>query len=290
MSSTVIITIISLSILAVIAAVILYFVAQKFKVYEDPRIDEVQDILPASNCGGCGFAGCRNFAEALVAAETFEGLNCPVGGKEVMDAAAKLLGKSAVEADPLVAVLLCNGSPEHRPQSSYYDGANDCRIQHGLYMGETDCSYGCLGNGDCVRACLFDAMYMDPLTKLPVISDDKCVACGACVKACPRQIIELRKKAKKDRKIYVACSNCDKGGPARKACRVACIACSKCFKVCEYDAIVIKDNLAYIDATKCTFCRKCVTECPTNSIIELNFPPRKPKVEVQQEVADSKTD
>src|SRR5665811_996866 len=152
MDPVILITIISLSLLALISAVILYFVAQKFKVFEDPRIDEVQDVLPAANCGGCGFAGCRNFAEALVKADTFEGLNCPVGGSEVMEQAAK-----------------------------------------------------------------------------------------------------------KDRKIYVACSNCDKGGPARRACKVACIGCGKCVKVCNFDAITIENNLAYIDATKCTFCRKCVT-------------------------------
>jgi ferredoxin len=141
-----------------------------------------------------------------------------------------------------------------------------------------------MGWGDCERACAFDALHMDPSTGLPVISDDKCVSCGACVKACPRNLIELRKKAKKDRKIYVACSNCDKGGPARKACKVACISCNKCFKVCEFDAITIADNLAYIDAKKCTFCRKCPVECPTNAIIELNFPPRKPKIEIQVEI------
>jgi len=281
MSSIVLITIISLSLLALFSAIILYFVARKFKVFEDPRIDEVQNVLPAANCGGCGFAGCRNFAEALVRAENFEDLNCPVGGAGVMGQAAKILGKVAPVADPLVAVLLCNGTPEFRPNTSNYDGAPDCRIINTLYGGETDCSFGCLGKGDCVRACKFSAMYMDLNTGLPVISDDKCIACGACVKACPRNIIELRKKAKKDRKIYVACSNCDKGGPARRACKVACIACSKCFKVCEFDAITIENNLAYIDATKCTFCRKCVAECPTNSIIELNFPPRKPKVEAQ---------
>ncbi len=286
MSPTILITIISLSLLALISAVILYFVAQKFKVHEDPRIDEIQAVLPAANCGGCGFAGCRNFAEALVNADTFEGLNCPVGGAEVMDIAAKILGKEALVVDPLVAILLCNGTPEYRPRTSKYDGASDCRISHNLYIGETDCSYGCLGNGDCVRACSFDAMYMDTATELPVIIDDKCVACGACMKACPRNLIELRKKAKKDRKIYVACSNCDKGGPARKACKLACIACNKCFKVCEFGAIAIENNLAYIDAKKCTFCRKCVTECPTNSIIELNFPPRKPKVEVQTETVN----
>jgi electron transport complex protein RnfB len=286
MSITILITVICLSALALIASIILYFIAQKFKVYEDPRIDEVQDILPAANCGGCGFAGCRNFAEALVSADTFEGLNCPVGGSEVMGKAAAILGKEAVAVDPLVAVLLCNGTPDNRPRTSIYDGVSKCRIAGNLYMGETDCSYGCLGNGDCVEACTFDAMYMDRITGLPVILDEKCVACGACVKACPRNLIELRKKARKDRKIYVACSNCDKGGPARRACKVACIACNKCFKVCEFGAITIENNLAYIDATKCTFCRKCVAECPTNSIIELNFPPRKQKPEVRAETVN----
>jgi Na+-translocating ferredoxin:NAD+ oxidoreductase RNF subunit RnfB len=285
MSPTVIITIVSLSLLAFFSAVILYFIAQKFKVFEDPRIDEVQAILPAANCGGCGFAGCRNFAEALVKAETFEGLVCPVGGAPVMGEAARILGKEALAVEAKVAVLKCNGSPEFRPQTTIYDGVPDCRITHSLYLGETDCSYGCLGKGDCERACTFDALHMDQATRLPVILDEKCTSCGACVKACPRNLIELRKKAKKDRKIYVACSNCDKGGPARRACKVACIACNKCFKVCEFDAIRIENNLAYIDASKCTFCRKCVAECPTSSILEINFPPRKPKVEAAAENA-----
>lgn len=287
MSLTVLITVICLSLLALASAVILYFVAQKFKVFEDPRIDEVQAVLPAANCGGCGFAGCRNMAEALVKADNFEGLNCPVGGAPVMAEAARILGKVAPVVDPTVAVLLCNGSPGFRPRTSRYNGASDCRISHSLYIGDTDCSYGCLGNGDCERACAFDALHMDPFTGLPVIIDDKCVSCGACVKACPRHLIEMRKKVKKDRKIYVACSNCDKGGPARRACKVACIACNKCFNVCEFSAITIENNLAYINAHKCTFCRKCVVECPTDAIIELNFPPRKPKVEVQVEIINS---
>jgi electron transport complex protein RnfB len=267
-----------------ISAVILYIVAQKFKIFEDPRIDEIQALLPAANCGGCGFAGCRNFAEALVKAEKLEGLNCPVGGIEVMNMAAKLVGKEACFTDPLVAVLLCNGTPEFSPRSSIYDGASDCRISHNLYIGETNCSYGCLSKGDCIRVCSFNAIHMDASSRLPVIIDEKCVACGACVRACPRNLIELRKKARKDRKIYVSCSNRDKGGPARKACSVACIGCNKCVKVCESDAITIEENLAFIDAVKCTFCRKCVAECPTNAIIEINFSPRKSKVDLQAEI------
>src|SRR5512133_3687752 len=133
MNSTILLTIISLSLLAIVSAVILYFVAQKFKVFEDPRIDIIQELLPAANCGGCGFAGCRNFAEALVKAESFEGLNCPVGGASVMGQIASILGKSAPVVDPLVAVLLCNGSPEYRPRTSTYDGASDCRISNSLY-------------------------------------------------------------------------------------------------------------------------------------------------------------
>ena len=133
--------------------------------------------------------------------------------------------------------------------------------------------------GDCVTVCDFDAIHMNPLTGLPEVIDEKCVACGACVEACPKNLIELRKKAPKDRKIYVSCRNMDKGGVARKACSVACIGCGKCQKECNFDAITIENNLAFIDSDKCKLCRKCVSVCPTNAIIELNFPPRKIKTD-----------
>lgn len=283
-------TIATLSGLGIAAAVVLYFVAQKFKVYEDPRIDEVEEALPAANCGGCGFAGCRNFAEACVKSENFDGLYCPVGGNDLMADVAKILGRDAVAQDPQVAVLLCNGTCDNRPKTSVYDGATTCAITSSVYGGDTGCSFGCLGHGDCVDVCNFDALHMDPVTGLPVVDDEKCTACGACVKACPKDIFELRKRAKKDRKIYVACKNEDKGGVAKKSCSAACIGCSKCFKVCPFEAITMSNNLAYIDADKCKLCRKCVVECPTNAIIEIGFPARKEKVEKASEAPKGNTE
>ncbi|WP_167609432.1 Fe-S cluster domain-containing protein [Maribellus sediminis] len=283
MSITVIYTIVTLVVIGAAAAVILYFVAQKFKVYEDPRIDEVEGALPGANCGGCGFAGCRAFAEACVGASELNDLNCPVGGNDTMSGVASILGLEAVQQDPRMAFIRCNGTCDHRPKTSSFDGAGTCAIASSVYSGESDCQYGCLGYGDCFDACDFDAIVMHPETGIPEIIDDKCVACGACVEACPKDLIELRKKMPKNRKVVVACRNMDKGGVAKKACEVACIGCSKCFKECPFDAITMENNLAYIDSDKCKLCRKCVPVCPTNAIQELNFPPRKVKPAEKEE-------
>jgi len=268
-------TVIVLVTIGVVSAVVLYFVAQKFKIYEDPRIDAVNEALPAANCGGCGYPGCRNFAEALVKADDISTMFCPVGGNTMMTTAAQILGKAVDAKDPLMAVVCCSGSFEHRSRTSVYDGTSSCAIQHALYTGDTDCPYGCLGCGDCAISCKFNALAMNPETGLPVVVDANCSACGACVKACPRNIIELRRKDKKDRKIFVSCVNKDKGGIAKKYCAVACTGCTKCLKVCKYDAIKIENNLAYIDVQVCKMCRKCAPECATNAILEMNLPPRK---------------
>ena len=277
------ISVVSLGAVGSFAAIILYMVAQKFKVVEDPRIDLVAEKLPGANCGGCGLAGCRALAEAIVKAESLEGMSCPPGGNEVMKDFAALLGLEGDEQEPTVAVLRCSGSKHHAPPKVTYDGAMTCAFAHSLFSGEAGCPFGCLGCGDCVVACAFDAMYMDKETGLPVIIDDKCVACGACVKACPRTIIEMRKKGKKNRRIFVSCINKEKGGVAKKNCEVACIGCGKCVKECKFDAITLENNLAYIESNKCTLCRKCVPICPTDAILELNFPPRKQKPELTEQ-------
>lgn len=277
MTESIIYSVVLLAVLGGLAAMVLYAVSKKFYVYENPLIAEVEALLPAANCAGCGSPGCKSFADKLVNTTDISALFCPVGGNEVMKSIAEKLGKVVAEKDPTVAVLRCQGSCDVRPKTSLFQGPKSCAISALIYSGETDCQYGCLGDGDCVTACKFDAMYMDESTELPVIITDKCTSCGACVTACPRNIIEMRPRNKRDLKIYVGCLNEDKGGIAKKSCELACIGCSKCIDVCTKNAITIENNLAYIDGLHCTLCRKCVEVCPTHSIVETNFPPRKEK-------------
>ena len=284
--------VISLGTIGVSAAIILFFVARQFRVIEDPKIDEVEEVLPGANCGGCGFPGCRGFAEGVVNAanttQAIDGLSCPVGGNEVMGQVTAILGLEAEAKEPQIAVVRCSGSLENSPKKFTYDGAQSCAFVNNLFSGESGCPHGCLGCGDCVDACGFDAIAMDPATGLPRV-EDSCVACGACVDACPRNIIELRNRGKKERRIFVSCVNKEKGGPAKKNCAVACIGCGKCAKVCKFEAITVENNLAYIDPAKCKLCRKCVDECPTGAIHALNFPVRKPKKDnAASETADKK--
>ncbi len=279
MTNLILIAVISIGAIALVIALILYAASKKFAVYEDPRIAQVSEALPQANCGGCGFPGCSSFAEACVKADTLDGKNCPVGGSEVMGEIATILGMDASGADPKVAVVRCNGSCEHRPRTNQYDGAMSCAVAASLYGGETGCSYGCLGCGDCVAACQFDAIHMNPETGLPEVDESKCTACNGCVTACPKKIIELRPVGKRSRRVYISCVNKDKGAATRKACNVGCIGCGICVKTCPFEAINLDSNLAYIDPDKCKSCRKCVEVCPQNTIIEVNFPPRKPKAQ-----------
>lgn len=269
-------SLIVLSIIGVIAAIVLYFIAQKFKVIEDPKIDEMDEALPGANCGGCGYAGCRAFAEGMVKAKTMDGFFCPVGGNDLMKSLAQILGVEAPEKASQIAVLRCNGSIKNSIPKFEYDGDLTCSFTSNLTAGLGGCQFGCLGGGECVDACDFDAMYMDSETNLPVVKVN-CVACNACVEACPRNILELRDRGPKEKRIYVACVNKEKGPLSKQNCTVSCIACKACVKVCNFDAISVNNFLAYIDYNACTLCRKCVEVCPTNAIHEVNFKPRKSK-------------
>ena len=286
MTTTIFWTIGILSVLGLLLALMLFFIAKKFRVEEDPRIDEVEKVMPGANCGGCGFAGCRAFADSAVKAPGLDNLFCPVGGNEVMAKVAAILGFEARQQAPMVAVLRCNGTCEARPRINEYDGAQSCRVKAGLYSGDTGCRWGCLGCGDCVDACQFGALSMDPVTGLPVVDESKCTACGACVKACPKTLLELRKKGPRGMREFVSCRNTDKGPAVKKACANACIGCGICAKTCQHGAIVMENNLAYIDFDKCKLCRECEAMCPTGAIHGVNFPKPLDKDAVKARIAE----
>ena len=272
---TVLYTILLLCVIGAASALLLAWVAKKFRVEEDPRVDEVEAALPGANCGGCGLAGCRQFAERCCSAPSLDGLYCPTGGDAAMRRVADILHMEAAAAAPRVAVVRCAGTCAARPKTNEYDGLRSCAASAALYGGETGCAFGCEGFGDCQRACAFGGIRIDPATGLPVVDPDLCTACGACVKACPKHLIELRPRGPREHRVYVACSSRDKGAEARKACSAACIGCGKCAKVCPSEAITVQDNLAYIDPEKCRLCRKCEAECPTGAIHAVHFPPLK---------------
>lgn len=288
MTTIIVWTIVILAGLGLLLAVVLFAIATKFKVEEDPRIDEVEKAMPGANCGGCGFAGCRAFADSAVKAPDLEKHFCPVGGNEVMARVAAILGYEVKKKAPLVAVVRCNGTCENRPRINNYDGLQSCRVKAALFCGDTGCSYGCLGCGDCVEACQFDAIHMDLSTGLPIVDEEKCTACGACVKACPKDIIELRAKGPRGMRMFVSCVNKEKGPVAKKACAVACIGCGICERTCMHDAIAVENNLAYIDFGKCKLCRECEAVCPTGAIHGVNFPKALDKDAVKARINERK--
>lgn len=286
MTTTIIWTIVIIAVLGLLLAVILYLVAEKFKVEEDPKIDEVEHVMPGANCGGCGFAGCRAFADSAVKASNLDNLYCPVGGNEVMKKVAAILGYEVKAKAPMVAVVRCNGTCEFRPKINVYDGYLSCKVKAALYAGDTGCAYGCLGCGDCVSVCQFGAIEMDRTTGLPVVNQEKCTACGACVKACPKNLIELRNQGPRGMRMYVSCMNQEKGPIAKKSCSAACIGCSMCFKTCTHGAIIFENNLAYIDYLKCKLCRECEAVCPTGAIHGINFPRPLDKDAIKARIAE----
>ncbi len=249
-----------------LSALVLYFTSKKFNFPTNPLIAEVEAVLPAVNCGGCGQASCHGFAVACVKSNSLHNMVCTVGGKSIMEDVASILGKTANPVIPTVAVVRCGGSCELRPHINQFGGASSCAVVHNLYGGETGCSWGCIGLGDCVEPCKFDAIKINPETLLPEISDNKCTSCNACVTACPKGIIELRNLGEPAHKIYVNCVAKDSG--VADSCAVACNGCEKCVEVCEDKAINMIGQLVYIDSTFCTLCGKCVSVCPTNAIVE----------------------
>lgn len=254
-------------IIGLIAASLLYIVAKKFKVEEDPRIAEVEAILPGANCGGCGLSGCAAFARACCTATSLDGLNCTGLGNKEMAQIARIVGLAEGVRVRKVAVIRCNAACETRQLVNHFDGIRSCALEHSYYQGESACNFGCLGLGDCVKACPFDAMTYSESDMYPTVDIDKCTGCGKCLEACPRDLPRMREVHPGKQLVYVNCSNKNKGPLAMKECEVSCIGCGLCKKKCPSDAITLESFLATIHGDKCISCLECVAVCPRKSIV-----------------------
>lgn len=245
--------------------IFLAFFSKRFEVKKDPRVDEVLKVLPGANCGACGYAGCKAYAEAVVADKDVPVDLCVPGQKEVADKISRIVGREAKNKEvAVVAQLKCKGGKGETSLKFEYDGIKSCKAADLIAGGPKSCSYGCIGYGDCAKVCEFDALKMR-LNGLPVVDKEKCVGCAACVKECPKKLFRL---VPKDKKVHVLCSSKDIGKDVVKVCNVGCIACRACEKACPSDAIHVKDNLAEIDYSKCTQCAVCVKACPRNIIVD----------------------
>jgi electron transport complex protein RnfB len=253
--------ILTMAVLGILFASGLALAYKKLKVEEDPKIEKVNAALPQANCGACGFSGCRAFAEAVVKGKA-ESSGCPVGGEEVATEIATILGVSAGKIIKRVARVHCRGTSDAALPRGLYLGVTTCLAAH-IIGGNKQCSYGCLGFGDCVRSCQFDALSMGT-EGLPIVKEENCTACGKCVDACPRNLLELHPI---EQNILVYCRSLDGPKVSRKLCKNACIACGICARACP-EAIVMENNLAVITDYKKIDPEKipAIEKCPTKAI------------------------
>lgn len=246
----------------------LAFAAKKFSVKMDPRIDKVREVLAGAQCGACGFAGCQQYAEAVVADGSVKATLCVPAGKHAADVIAAITGKKAVAMEPLYSRILCQGDCKKSTRKFTYEGVRDCRAAVQASGGDKTCAMGCLGFGTCVAVCPFDALHMNEFN-LPVVDIKKCTGCRKCAEACPKNVIEILPASKG---VLVACHSKDTGAVTRKCCQIGCIACGMCVKVCPFEAPFINNNVSRINIDKCHECGLCVTKCPTHAIIDLLQP------------------
>ena len=235
----------------------------KFKVETDEREEAVTAALPGNNCGGCGYPGCSGLAAAIVKGEAPVN-GCPVGGEPVAKAVAKIMGVEAGESVHMTAFVKCQGDCDKTRLDYEYCGNEDCSMLAFVPNGgPKNCNHGCLGFGNCVKVCPFDAIHV--VNGVAVVDKEACKACGKCVAACPKHLIEM---VPYDSHIRVACANHDKGPITMKACDVGCIGCGICMKNCPMEAVKVENFVAKIDYDKCSQCRTCMEKCPKKAIIE----------------------
>lgn len=257
----------SLAVLGFLFALILAIASKKLAVKKDPRVEKINDILPQANCGACGYIGCADYAKAIIEGKA-EISECPVGGQETADEIADILGVESGETVKNIAMIKCSlaGTSSEKFE---YKGIETCAASKIISGGIKECSYACIGLGDCIKVCPVDAISKNDEGRI-IIDDEKCIGCSKCVKECPNDIIEMVPHSKT---VHVLCRNHDLGKAVNQVCKVGCIACRICQKKCPHDAIHVVDNLAVIDYEKCTECGICVEACPKKCIFFVNGKP-----------------
>lgn len=240
-------------------SIMLVLAAKFMAVPSDETALKVEEVLPKANCGACGFAGCSDYAAAVARGDAPANM-CVPGGEEVAKKVAEIMGTDAGTIEKKIAVVICRGNDAATSDKYIYRGIDSCAAANLLYSGQSGCSYGCLGLGDCVRECKFDAIFVE--NGLANADPVLCTGCGACAAVCPKSVIKMVPLSKRS---IVQCRSHNKGAVTHKLCTNGCIACGKCVKNCPQNAITIVDNLAVIDLSLCTACGKCREVCPVKA-------------------------
>ena len=260
--------------LGLVFGLVLAAASKVFYVETDPRLDQLNECLPGANCGGCGFAGCGAYAEAVLKGEAPVG-KCASGGNEAAKAMAAIMGVEAGEVTRKVALVRCSGARTYDAEGNLtkgakmkatYEGFHDCLAASRVGgSGPLSCKFGCLGYGSCTKVCKYGAISVK--NGVAVVDEDLCVGCMACAQVCPRKIITA---VEPSQNVIIACNSLAKGAVTNRACTVGCIGCGKCMKNCPSGAITITNNLAQIDSSKCTNCGECAQVCPKGLIKDSN--------------------
>ena len=260
--------------LGLVFGLVLAAASKVFYVETDPRLEQLNACLPGANCGGCGYAGCGGYAEAVLNGEAPIG-KCASGGNECARDMAAIMGVKAVEVTRKVAMVRCSGEKRYDKSGNLvagaklkaeYEGFQDCISASRIGgNGPLSCKFGCLGFGTCVKACKYDAISV--VNGVAKVNEDRCVGCMACASVCPRNLIV---PVEPKRNVVIACASLAKGAVTTRGCTVGCIGCGLCKKICPNDAITVEKNLAVIDYSKCDNCGLCATVCPKKLIRDSN--------------------
>ncbi len=288
--TTILSGIFALMAIGILMSLVLGIAAKVFYVHVDPRIEQIKDILPSANCGGCGYAGCAEYAEAIV--QISESPNkCVAAGAECTEQVCQVLGVSAEIGERKVAKIFCQGDTQRAVKLFEYSGAEDCYAAIVSTGGDKACQYGCVGLGTCVRACPFEAMSMSE-HGLPLINNDLCTGCGNCLEACPRNLPRLIPVSQP---VANLCSSQDAGKVVKAVCSVGCISCGQCIKKCPAGAVYTEDKMTIVDPEKCQSHKVCLEKCPTGSMTDLQAaletvqPAQQPEIQEQAQESQAES-